>query len=277
MDAVASEQASEQATEQALARSLVYRILAGVLRYPSREGGDIGLPDPDEGVRETLDALFDDAGECADLLAELRRRFSSTELARIEESYVELFSHAVRGTCPPYESEYGETRGTFLSPHELSDISAFFRAFGLQISSARHERVDHIAVECEFMHFMAFKQAYAEEKGLTDLVAATRDARIAFLRDHLARWAPAFFRRVMHADREAGGDEGIYSAVSRFGLAFIKADCARLGVVPGSERLRLVVRTETRDDVFECGFPSECPGGGRPEGTDGPGDAGDAV
>ena len=268
MDVVAGEQASEQA----LARSLIYRILAGVLRYPSSRGGDIGLPDPDEGVRETLDALFDDAGECADLLTELRHRFSSTERAQIENGYVELFSHTVRGTCPPYELEYGETRGTFLSPHELSDISAFYRAFGLQISSARHERVDHIAVECEFMHFLAFKQAYAEEDGLTDLAAATRDAQIVFLRDHLARWALAFFRRVMHADRE-----GIYGAISRFGLAFIKADCARLDVVPGSEKLRLVVRTETRDDVFECGFPTDCPGAGRPEGAAGPGDADDAL
>ncbi len=264
MDVVAGELASEQA----LARSLVYQVLARVLRYPSREGDDIGLPDPDEGVREALDALFDDAGECADLLAELRRRFSSTERSQLEESYVELFSHTVRGTCPPYELEYGETRGTFLSPHELSDISAFYRAFGLQISSARHERVDHIAVECEFMHFLAFKQAYAEEDGLTDLAATTRQAQMGILRDHLARWAPAFFRRVIHADRE-----GIYGAVSRFGLAFIKADCARLGVVPGSEKLRLVVSTETCDDVFECGFPTDCPGGERPEGAAGPGEA----
>ena len=253
------------ANEQALARSFIYKMIGDILRYPSREGGNVDLPD--EEAREALNVAFDDAGECAGLLAKLHRLFNSTKLAQIENSYVELFSHAVRGECPPYESEYGETRGTFLSPHELSDISAFYRAFSLQISSDQHERVDHIAVECEFMHFLTFKEAYAEEDGLTDMVKATRDAQISFMRDHLARWAPAFFRRVMHVD-----GEGIYGAVTRFGLAFIKADCARLGVVPGSEKLRLVVHDETRDDVFDCDFADNCPGAKGPEEAAGQGE-----
>ena len=246
------------AGEQTLARSFLYRILGSLLRYPTSAGIDVGFLD--EGAREALRALGEGAGKLDSLFAELRSCYTRASTAQIEDSYVKLFGHTVGGVCPPYESEYGETQGMFQMPHELSDISAFYRAFGMRILSDRHERVDHVAVECEFMHFLAFKQAYAEENGMDEMGAATLKAQVAFMRDHLGRWAPAFFRRVVHAD-----DGGVYSVLSRFGLAFIKDDCARLGVEPGSEKLRLIVRTETRDDVFECGSPTDCPDGGKDE------------
>lgn len=252
------------AGERSLARSLLYQVLAAAFRYPSREGLHPALLS-----EETLHGLSEVLVRPADLdvlLEEAREGLRASTPEELEAAYVGLFGHTVRGACPPYESEYGESRGSIHVPHDLSDVGAFYRAFGLQVSSQRRERVDHIAAECEFLQFLTYKQAHAQESGLDDLAAVTVKAQTTFLRAHLGRWAPAFFRRVAHADRG-----GVYEGLARLGNAFVRADCSELGIEPGSERLRLIVRTETRDDVFDCGVPVECPGAGdRPGPSDPP-------
>lgn len=239
--------------EVALARSLLYKTLGCALRYPCPEGLHPGLfsEEPLVGIGELLARP---AG-LSELIDELRDLLEHSTPGELESAYIDLFGHSVRGTCPPYESEYGEARGTMQLPHLLSDLGAFYRAFGLEISNRSHERVDHVSAQCEFMHFLAYKEAHALESGDTQLGEVTMDAEATFLHAHLGRWGMAFFRRLEHA---SGG--GPYEALARLGAAYLGADCELLGVRPGSEKLRLLVRSETRDDVFDCGVPSECPG-----------------
>src|SRR3972149_5103026 len=66
------------------------------------------------------------------------------------------------GTRPPDETEYGED-SVFLPAQEMSDLAGFFRAFGLRLDPAGHERIDHISCECEFLLFLARKEAFAGE------------------------------------------------------------------------------------------------------------------
>jgi len=242
-----------EAGAPALARSLIYGRLAAAFRYPSAEGLHPALFSGESFAcaAEVLDAPADIGA----LLERVRDRLEAATPDEIEARYVELFGHTVRGACPPYETEYGETRGATHVPHDLSRLATFYGAFGLRASQQSHERVDHVASECEFMQFLAYKQAAAEEAGDDRLVEATEKAEHVFLSAHLGRWALAFYRRV--ADCDPGG---VYEAIARLGVAFVKADCERVGADAGSDRLRLITRSETRDDVFDCGTPDECPG-----------------
>ena len=67
-------------------------------------------------------------------------------------------------------------------------------AFGLMLRPDAHERIDHVSCECEFLCFLAYKEAYARTAGDTDMLAVTQRATALFLRDHLGRFAPAFSR-----------------------------------------------------------------------------------
>ena len=70
--------------------------------------------------------------------------------------------HRPRGTITPYETEYGN-EALFQQPQELGDLMGFYRAFGLAMKQDRRERADHISCECEFLMFLALKEAYALE------------------------------------------------------------------------------------------------------------------
>ena len=39
----------------------------------------------------------------------------------------------------------------------MGDIAGFYSAFGVQLSQDIHERLDHLSVELEFLHFLATK------------------------------------------------------------------------------------------------------------------------
>jgi len=129
----------------------------------------------------------------------------------------------------------------------MSDLGAFFLAFGLQVAAGARERPDHIACECEFLLVLARKEARAQELGDTPMWEATRAAARAFLRDHPGRWAPAFGANLARLD-----SDGFYGALGRLLAAFAAAECRRVGVTAGPEFLRL--RSTAPDDTpIGCG------------------------
>ncbi|MCH7705452.1 MAG: molecular chaperone TorD family protein [Chloroflexi bacterium] len=159
--------------------------------------------------------LTEKAGEVASLASELGRKevvraaarvsdhFAHVSDASLVEQYIELFGHSVSGDCPQYEAEY-EDAGIFQQTRTLVDLSAFYKAFGVQASEDVKERWDHISIEMEFMQLLVIKEAYARENGHgEDKVRLCRDAQEAFLRDHLATWVNSFIRR---ASRKAGAE-----------------------------------------------------------------------
>lgn len=169
-------------------------------------------------------------------LAPFVRRLAATgdrRLSDLENSFPRLFGHTARGVVPPYESEYGED-SLFLPAQEMSDLAAFYRAFGLTLNSEAHERIDHISCECEFLLILGRKEAYAIERNDSAMLNATERAARLFLRDHLGRWAPAFGRKLAREDRD-----GFYGTLGNLCHAFVTWECARLGVAPGPEFLRL--------------------------------------
>ena len=167
------------------------------------------------------------------------------------EAYLRVFGHTVRGDCPPHEIEYGSLHADKLyQPHLLADIAAFYRAFGLELTPDAAERVDHIAMECEFYAVLCAKEEVAG-----DQLDFCRDTQKKFLREHLARWTPSFSRRV----EQLSHDEFYRAAAGRLREAVL-AECDRLGVRPGGDDLQVRPAEELTDPCGACGLATALPG-----------------
>ena len=158
-------------------------------------------------------------------------------------AYDQLLGHTVRGPCPAHEGEYGGPKG-FRFAHEISDVQGFYRAFGLQPSRRIAERADHVAVECEFVAFLALKEACAEHLHGADKAAICRAAARKFLRNHLGRFGRAFAARVGQRSRS-----DFYCASAALLDQAILRDGERLGVEIGPDNLPLREDTGTTDDA----------------------------
>ena len=218
----------------ALCRSALYEALAVGFRPPTPEMFARLLARDAAIVLEVVAAIVDAEWE-TDLRRYIRRLRSYGEeaLPLPQTSFGRLFGHTVRGLVPPYETEYGED-ALFLPFHELSDIAGFFQAFGLALDATTHERVDHISSECEFLLFLARKEAYALECRHVQLLQDVQQATRLFLREHVACWAPAFGYKLARED-----PEGFYGNLGGLCHALVSADCRRLGVSVGPQMLRL--------------------------------------
>jgi DMSO reductase family type II enzyme chaperone len=238
----------------ALCRSAVWEALALGFRPPTEEL--VARLAGREGAAALADAaVVVDNAEEPGVVALVRALGSDPPPppAALQAAYDRLFGHTARGTIPPYETEYGED-SQFQPQREMSDLAAFFRAFGLVRRPDARERADHVACECEFMLVLARKEAYALQVDDATMVEDTRHATRLFLRDHLGRWASAFGRKLA---RENPG--GFYGALGHLCAVFVTAECHRLGVTAGPQLLRLR-STELADVPMACGSGTEASG-----------------
>ncbi len=262
------EEADRTATpdEQSLARGIVYRFLATAFRYPESEAFDEAgnlyfSSGDDDPVFQALAALADcSSRRLLEHYAKMQDAVGRSSPAVLEREYVSLFGHSVRGKCPLYEAEYGESDERLQQPHELSDLAAFYRAFALKLGDGVGERVDFVAVECEFMAFLCVKQGYTEEHGDAELARVTSDAQRKFFRDHLGRWLPACARKII----DPAGDS-FYGWLARFALAYVADECRRLEVAPGNEHLKLRLPLKEADACQSCPTAHGKPGSACPE------------
>ncbi|MCC6491414.1 MAG: molecular chaperone TorD family protein [Pirellulales bacterium] len=223
-----------------LAREAMYRFLA------------LSLTDPRHRCWSQLSDLRGDGvlSEAATLLRRCRR-LSAAQLAlgelpaahlnpaaalarlprdkdELNAQYEACFGLLASGACPPYETEYVNSKFTFQRSNGLADVAGFYRAFGLSISDSRPERPDHIALELEFMALvLRLERCSAEEDaGLeNDRRAICRDAQVRFLADHLSWWAPAFAKLI---NRQS--PNGFYASIGNMLAAFMPIERAVLRV-----------------------------------------------
>lgn len=247
-------------------RGAVYSLMAMAFRDPDSKSRR-ALADPAKWCHwpEALHRIDPDAAKC---LGDLRSCLHKSdialendhdrELGSLQDAFVELFGHTVRAKCPPYELEYG--RGEIgQRASDLADIAGFYSAFGMAISGEAEDRPDHVSIECEFMNVLCAKEAHALETGEAELLHSVRKAQLDFVRDHLARWLPAFSHRV----GEAAAHE-FYGALAEFAAAFMAGECRRLGVDAGPRLMELGPANPDLDASIDCGGPTACaPGSGQ--------------
>lgn len=177
----------------ARSRAMVYSILAQALSSPSealcsavREGAlsallGVALDDAppahrrmiEAGLLESFTAISGDESFTGAILAEYTRLFSSN-------------LH-----CMQYEADY-LGRSAENSVHVIAAIASMYSTFGVRLSDTVGERPDHIAVELDFMNFLAAKEAYASDRNQVANAGLCRRAQVYFLSKHLARWGSMF-------------------------------------------------------------------------------------
>jgi TorA maturation chaperone TorD len=126
-------------------------------------------------------------------------------LQDLQAVYISLFVNALPEIpCPPYGSYYLE--GTLMGPSTVR-LNKLYNEYGFESK----ELADHIAVELEFLAFLACYSTLEDVK-----------ANYEFLLTHLKQWTPAFFEQVEETDRS-----GLYRALCASAADFIFHDVGR--------------------------------------------------
>lgn len=235
------------AVDDALARAVVYRTASVGFQAPTDQRlRQLGVRDRFPVVTVALHRLDRSAASSLTAAAARLAALAIPEDGALASTYWRLFGHTTRGQICACETEYGPDNG-FHQPQQLADISGYYLAFGLRPAAASEARADHIASECEFMDFLSRKEALLlshRARGLRgdDTLEVTKQAARTFLRNHLGRFGRAFAARVASED-----PDGYFGALGHVLLAFVDAECARLGVEAGP--IDLTVRPDAIDDV----------------------------
>jgi TorA maturation chaperone TorD len=232
------------AVERALNRSKLYLLLSWSQLYPEDDEflDYVQCGEFVEDGRAAIDAL-DQAldgigGERAKLkLVLLRKQFDQIEkvvssecvnwqLSDLQAEHRRVFSNVITLDCPPYETLFGNDH-VFAQSQVMGDIAGFYRAFGVELSKDIHERLDHLSVEFEFMHFLAYKESYSRCHDGADKTQIVLDAQKKFVKNHVGRWVPLFCRMLV---KKAGS--GLYKHVADLMAEWMDFEVAFLGVVP---------------------------------------------
>jgi TorA maturation chaperone TorD len=128
--------------------------------------------------------------------------------------------------CPHYEADYVGADSFKLVPL-IGKVTAFYTTFGLRVSETETgtERPDYIAVELEFMNFLAQKEAHAAARNQRWRARLCRRAQTKFMREHLGGWGRPFARQLGEASRSR-----FYHDVQALLEAFLLADATYLGL-----------------------------------------------
>jgi TorA maturation chaperone TorD len=97
--------------------------------------------------------------------------------------------------APPYGSIYLEGERRLMGDSTLAAGACYHEA-GLEVAADFNGTPDHVAVELEFMHFLAVKELDALYAGQLDRAQNFQQKQRAFLERHLAAWVPDFSRSV---------------------------------------------------------------------------------
>jgi TorA maturation chaperone TorD len=204
-------------------RARAYAVLAALFRAPT---GEVLASLRAEGLGTlagALEALGDDAALC-EALAALRESLADASPAALRSAYDRTFEPTCGLACPPHETAHldGGPQAQLLRTYRLADVAGFYRAFGVEPVPGS-ERADHVALELEFLHLLAVKEAVALGEPDAEHVAVCREAARHFVDDHLGDFAPRLAARLAE-----GAAHPLYAAAGRLLEGFVARDAARL-------------------------------------------------
>ena len=256
------------AVERALNRSKIYLLVSWSLLYPEDEEflDYLRCGEFVEDGRAALDALEvvlgTEGGERAKKkLTSLRTQLALIEdliasecvnwqLSDLQSEHRRVFSNVITLDCPPYETLFGNDH-VFAQSHVMGDISGFYKAFGVELSKDIHERLDHLSVEFEFMHFLAYKESYSLCHDGPEKTQIVVDAQKKFVKNHIGRWVPLFCRMLTKK-----ADSGLFKLVADMTADWMDFETAFLGVIPQpytETDYRPATFSSPEGQTYECG------------------------
>jgi len=171
-------------------------------------------------------------------------------LSDLQAEHRRVFSNVITLDCPPYETLFGNDH-VFGQAHVMGDIAGFYKAFGVELSRDIHERLDHLSVELEFMHFLSYKESYARCHDGADKIQIVEDAQKKFVKEHIGRWVPMFSRMLLKK-----ADAGFFRMMAEFSSEWMDFDVAYLGVQPepySETDYRPATFNAPEGTTYECG------------------------
>ena len=256
------------AVERALNRSKLYLLVSWSLLYPEDDEfldyvqcGE--FVEDGRAALDALEAVLDgNGGEKAEQkLVLLRRHFENIEklvasecvnwqLSDLQTEHRRVFSNVITLDCPPYETLFGNDH-VFAQSHVMGDIAGFYKAFGVELSKDIHERLDHLSVEFEFMHFLAYKESYSRCHNGADKTQIVVDAQKKFVKNHIGRWVPLFCRMLSKK-----ADSGFFKHIAEMTSDWMDFETAFLGVTPqpySEADYRPATFSSPEGQSYECG------------------------
>jgi len=254
--------------ERALSRSKIYLLVSWSMLFPEDDefldylqSGE--FVEDGKSALESLEIAIHGAGgeSTRSKMASLRKNFDQIEswvssegvnwkLSDLQDEHRRVFSNVITLDCPPYETLFGNDH-VFAQAHVMGDIAGFYKAFGVELSRDVHERMDHLSVELEFMHFVAYKESYARCHDGAEKTRIVIDAQKKFVKDHIGRWVPLFSKMLV---RKA--DYGFYRFIADLTADWMDFEVAFLGVTPQpytEADYRPATFMAPEGQSFECG------------------------
>ena len=256
------------AVERALSRSKLYLLMSWSYLYPEDDEFLDYLQSGEfvEDGRAALNSLRDalppsgnlEIGETLEAIAE---HFNAVEewvsseginwdVQDLRDEHRRVFSNVIALDCPPYETLFGNDH-VFGQSYVMGDIAGFYSAFGVQLSQDIHERLDHLSVELEFLHFLAYKESYALCHDGTEKQKTVLDAEKKFVKEHVGRWVPLFSGML-----KKKAEYGFYKMVADLTAQWVAFEVAYLGVTPqpySETDYRPANLVSPEGQSFECG------------------------
>lgn len=256
------------AVERALSRSKVYLLISWSLLFPEDDefldylqSGEF-VEDGRAAIQGLEKALAGAGGERAaqrlqaisQMLDDVERwvaaECSNWKLEDLQAEHRRVFSNVITLDCPPYETLFGNDH-VFAQSHVMGDIAGFYKAFGVELSKDIHERLDHLSVELEFMHFLAYKESYALCHDGPEKTQIVVDAQTKFVKNHIGRWVPLFSRMLSKKS-----DSGLFRFIADICGAWMDLEAAYLGVSPqpySETDYRPATFNAPEGQSYECG------------------------
>ncbi|TMQ28858.1 MAG: molecular chaperone TorD family protein [Nitrospirae bacterium] len=256
------------AVERALSRSKLYLLVSWSLLYPEDDEflDYVQCGEFVEDGRAAIDAMdtaLDGIGgeRAKQKLVLLRKQFDQIEkvvasecvnwqLSDLQAEHRRVFSNVITLDCPPYETLFGNDH-VFAQSQVMGDIAGFYRAFGVELSKDIHERLDHLSVEFECMHFLAYKESYSRCHDGADKTQIVLDAQKKFVKNHIGRWVPLFCRMLV---KKAAS--GLYQHVADLMAEWMDFEVAFLCVAPqpySETDYRPATFNSPEGQTYECG------------------------
>ncbi|KAA3611864.1 MAG: hypothetical protein DWQ01_07195 [Planctomycetota bacterium] len=110
-------------------------------------------------------------------------------------AHAKLFLGPFEIDAPPYASIYLDPKQRLMG-EVARFVAEFYAEAGLEPGPGPRELPDHIALELEFMYFLAFQEAEAPPSN-----HAWFHRQRSFWLEHLGRWLPEFARKLISTDR----------------------------------------------------------------------------
>lgn len=253
----------EKRVQDTLARSTIYQFLSLCFGEPNEKTFPV-LKDEEYlgNVQECLETYLAierisgalDTSSIKKALQLIADCLKGKSVEDIKSEYVKRFgSYISSKDCPIYETFYGKL-DIFQQTQELADITGFYKAFDLQhADDVKRDKLDHLSIELEFLHYLTYKEAYAIENHGDEQLSICVSAEKKFMKGHLGKWTSYFTLLVNKHSKE-----GFYACSANFLKNFVELEWKYLRVKPEEvKELNDEAFKVSKEEDFQCG-PGSC-------------------